>query len=249
MKRELVLFCGGPAIFGDGVPKPLLPVQADRSLIEHYLGQVDPSQYVSVTLLVERAHVEPFRAAIARASPTVPSRLLVIDDGASTLRKLQAFTTTDLGPNRVLEFSYPDLFFDGDPGFDRLDPQVLEHQVLISQIPVNSRFPRLMIDEYSGEVRGISRHVSAVPANPYYIFGGHLLALPERLRVLLEDFGAEYDLAVASLEFDFLSWLINRDLVIAHPLYGRMIHADTPRDLLQLQGWVPPWQASPQLHS
>lgn len=235
MMRELVLFCGGPAMGHEAVPKPLLHVDASRSLIETFLAQVSPEMHPRVTLLVERTYADRFRLVLESAAWPFATRVVECDDGSSTLVKFRTFLEAQATSTKLIEFSYPDLFFNGDLSFPQLEQEDLDRTVCISQIPVSSRFPRLMVDEYTGEVRGLSRHTSGVPANPYFIYGGHLLGHVDTLRRYGDEFVADHDPATVNLEFDFFSWLINRSRIKALPLYGELIHADSPRDFARLR--------------
>ena len=68
--------------------------------------------------------------------------------------------------------SYPDIFTFEKLAIPEPEDSQLEDKVFISYVPIFSRFPRLVVDQYLGTVRGISNHVSAMPSNPLHIYGG-----------------------------------------------------------------------------
>ena len=106
-----------------------------------------------------------------------------------------------------------------------------ESSVFISSTPILSRFPRLVIDPYAQTVRGISNHVSPMPANPLHIYGGHLVVRIDLMTKLINEFLDETLSTEPSLEFDMFYWLTNTARMFSIPIDGRWIQADSPREI------------------
>ncbi len=227
MRRAWGIFCGGPALYGDAVPKPLMPV-AERTLLHWYLSRLAPDQVSSICLLGDHEYgerlMEEARAAGVEAS------VLTSAVGASTLERARLFLTTQNASADVC-LTYPDVFAQ-----DRLDPVVEGFDVFLSVTALKSRFPRIHLDPYTHEVRSISNHTSPVPANPVHIFGGHIIGKAGTLRQLLHEFVSLSHRSAPTLEIDFFGWLINGGQVGAIPLFGDWFQVDSPRDVSRLEG-------------
>lgn len=230
MIRTLALFCGGPALYEGGVPKPLLPVR-ERTLLHWYLQGIEPSRVRSIHLLCDESYATAFED-VTNSVAQLDVRVVPVNDGATTLERAKSFLRLSLGVEEPVCLSYPDVFTEiGVPGEVSAD-----YGVHVSVAPLSSRFPRLFVDPYGGRVRGLSDYTSPVPANPIHIFGGHVLALAGALERLVCEFEAASEEERPSLEVDFFRWLVNRGLVGAFPLYGRWFHVDSPRDVVRLEG-------------
>lgn len=230
MSRALVLFCGGPPIYS-GAPKPLQTLPTGETLLERYLRHVEPRVPRDVVILCDAAFAAEYESLVARLAYSAALQVHACTDGSTTLTKLSEFLGSGYSTDRVVEFSYPDVFVAGDVVTPADDDPRLGEGVFISYTPIFSRFPRLVVDTYDGEIKGISNHSSPVPANPLHVFGGHLVAVVGVLKSLLEAFQAETMLPAPSLEFDMFYWLINTSRMHAMPLGGRWVQADSQREI------------------
>jgi len=234
MKRDFFLFCGGPAIYDNNHPKPLMTIRPGESLIRVYLKFLldrHPSKTERLTLLCDDEHKDLIRKDLESFDCKVPLGVVSCGSKSTTLTKLEFALSTVTDPSKFLEFTYPDIFFFGDcrePFSDELKTNPL---VCISASPLTSRFPRLIIDEYKNIVRGISNYSSPVPANPHFVFGGNLWGQADGLRSLVRDFKLQADLPNPSLEFDFFFWLINQKKMKCALSHGERILVDSSRDV------------------
>jgi NDP-sugar pyrophosphorylase family protein len=231
MMEVLALFCGGPAIYDDGVPKPLRRV-GGATLIEQYLRHGLTRQVDAVVLLCDASYASAF-ATIATQS-SVPTTVSSTPDGASTFERARHFLEeAELAPDDMVHLAYPDVFtsFPLDVPSD-VD---LSRRLLISTTTLTSRFPRFFVDPYTNAIRGISVHTSQVPANPIHIFGGDVLGQAALLEGLMGRFAAATDNPMPMLEADFFAWAINESLAESLPLYGAWQQIDSPRDITALE--------------
>ncbi|OBI26209.1 hypothetical protein A5709_07435 [Mycobacterium sp. E1386] len=230
MSRALVLFCGGPPIYS-GSPKPLQMLPTGETLLERFLRHVEPRVPDDVVILSDTDFAPEYQSVARRLAYSAALRVYACTDGSTTLTKLREFLDSGYPADRVVEFSYPDVFVAGDIATPADDDPRLVDGVFISYTPIFSRFPRLVVDTYDGEVKGISSHSSHVPANPLHVFGGHLIARVGVIKSLLEAFQAEAMLPSPSLEFDMFYWLINTSRMHAMAIGGRWVQADSPREI------------------
>ena len=230
MTNALVLFCGGLPIYA-GVPKPLQKLRTGETLIERYLEFIKARVPRRVVLIVEQSFECHFLALFDNYLYPAELTILACPDDSSTLTKLIFFLDSCGLPDQTVMFSYPDIFIEGHVD----EPSDIDNRLVdgafISYIPVVSRFPRLVIDMYDDSVQGITSHVSPVPANPLYVFGGHLLVRTGLMNLWVKSFLDETSLCEPTLEFDLFFWLINTFQLHSMPINGRWIQADSPRDI------------------
>jgi hypothetical protein len=230
MIDSLILFCGGPPIYG-GSPKPLQKLRTGQTLLERYLFHIKARVPKDIVLLVEESFESDYRRVVNELNYPASIRILACASDSSTFGKLQDFLKSDYPKDHIVMFSYPDIFVIGDIDKPAITDDSLSENVFISFTPVFSRFPRLVVDTYGSAVRCISNHSSPMPANPLHVFGGHLLVRVGLMENLVDTFLAEVDMTAPSLEFDVFSWLINTSHMLSMPIYGRWIQADSPREL------------------
>ena len=230
MSDALVLFCGGPQIYG-GVPKPLQKLRTGETLIERYLCHIKPHVPNEVVLLVDEAFEPDYHAIVKFIKYPAEITTLACADNSSTLSKLQTFLKSGYPDDRTVMFSYPDIYVIGEISEPAGTDERFADSVFISLTPVVSRFPRLVVDAYDNTVQGISNHASPMPANPLHVFGGHILVRAGLMNTLVNTFLNETGLPAASLEFDLFFWLINSTRMRSMPIYGRWIQADSPREI------------------
>lgn len=230
MTDTLILFCGGPPIYG-GVPKPLQKLRTGETLVERYLCHIKPNAPREIVLLVDQSFEGDIQNIVNEFKYPASIITLACANGSTTFAKLQAFLKSGYSEDRVVMFSYPDIFVIGDIEKPTDSNGSFSENVFISFTPVFSRFPRLIVDAYDSTVRGISNHTSPMAANPLHVFGGHLLVRVGLMNNLVETFLAEVGMAAPSLEFDMFFWLINTSRMLSMPIYGRWIQADSPREI------------------
>lgn len=230
---RLVLFCGGPAIYPGGVPKPLQLVDGESTLLELYLKTPFATAYSDVVLLCESDFTEAFRVVVKRCTNGVHFRLIETPSGSSTRLKLETYLAR-ARPEEVPEvWTYPDIFY-----FGSLIPREQvdwSEQAVLSLRAMTSRFPRIVMDPYSSRVRSITTHQSVVPANPAHLFGGHLLASPVLVSRVLSEVSKQATGEAISLELGVFSWMINRGLMDAFILEYPWLQADGPRELRSIR--------------
>lgn len=237
MNAPLFLFCGGPSIDGNGRPKPLMKVQNDLSLIIyylHYLKNYRQTMPTSITLLCDDGQEEAFAAEVRGFPYPVPILVKACGYQVSTFHKFEKALKEVENHEITAQFGYPDIFFFGkspEPVYGSLDS---DSSVYISAAPLTSRFPRLVVDVYNSEIKGISDYRSPVPANPMHVFGGDLWGVAGELLELVAQFKQQVITQPHSLEYDFFFWLINHKKMRCVMLYGDRIWVDSIRDIHNL---------------
>ena len=237
MKRTLFLFCGGPAIYGEDLPKPLMPVRPGESLLRVYLRFLETQQgrkLTKVTLLCDDNQEALFRSELENFDFLVPISIMSCGTNVNTLGKFEVAISTVIDPSLISVFSYPDIFFFGERIEPSEDDLKRNSGVFITAAPLTSRFPSLIIDSYNNIVKGISNYNSPVPANPHFVFGGELWGRTEAFVSLFRDFKLQVDMPNPSLEYDFFFWLINQKKMGCTILHGHRIWVDSSRDVQNL---------------
>lgn len=237
MRIDLYLFCGGRAIDDELRPKPLMKIGGSRTLLAHFLRHVHrhrPTMPASIKLLCDDGQELALEAELRSLDYAVPVSVRPCGPQASTFEKFRYALQCDHVSAQLVQFGYPDIFFFGD--YVEPTPAALEsgQRVHISAASIASRFPRLIVDTYKGQVRGISDYSSPVPANPLHVFGGDLWGRADQLLGLSTQFVSQACLQKPTLEHDFFFWLINHSLVDCVMQYGDRVWVDSPRDVEQL---------------
>lgn len=237
MNNPIYIFCGGPAIYGEGCPKPLMKIREDRSLLAHYLIYLKhhrKNMPQSVTLLCDDDQEAAIKADLNTLSYPVPIHIMACGQQPTTFDKLARALHDNANRKDVVQFGYPDIFsFDEftEPHHEALTSDASVH---ISAAALTSRFPRLIVDIYNNKVRGISNYSSPVPANPLHVFGGDLWGRIDQLLELVKEFQAQATTSSPSLEYDFFFWLINHNKMNCVMLHGERLWVDSMRDVSQL---------------
>jgi hypothetical protein len=231
-RSELVLFSGGPAIYAGEVPKPLQVLSGGRTLLELYLNRDFASTFDSIKICCESNYANAFGEVLERFSRLNISLNLTPPE-STTLEKLSSCLTAGKGLERNLVCTYPDIFYFGSE-LPILAERDLTDRFVISVRPLESRLPRLMIDPYSGMAKSISMHRSPNPANPIYMYGGHLFAHSDTLARVIDQFNSANTQLKPILEVEVFSWMISRNLVDTAVLQGEWIQCDSPRDQSRL---------------
>jgi hypothetical protein len=237
MDIPLFLFCGGPAIDSYGHPKPLMKIHKERTLLTHFLLYLQfyrRSLPQKIILLCDDGQKDSIQSEINNLN--YPREICIETSGSNTNTfKKFCHALGKISHNKsVVQFGYPDIFsFDkfAEPKMEDLESNAM---VCISTAVLTSRFPRLAVDIYNSEVRGISNYTSPVPANPLHIFGGDLWGRSDYLFSLADKFLHETKLQNPSLEYDFFFWLINLKKMSCVIQYGERLLVDSIRDINQL---------------
>lgn len=236
MTAHLFLFCGGPAIDIEGDPKPLMKIREGKTLIVFFLEHLKYSRKpmpTSITLLCDEGQESAFWAEVSDLNYPVPISVQPCGINASTFDKFESALASLLPGQEYVQFGYPDIFFFGEfvGPEERVESNVSAH---ISAATLTSRFPRLIVDVFDNEVRGISDYSSSVPANPLYVFGGDLWGRSSQLIQLAAEFRTKSLTPTPTLEYDFFFWLINQKKIGCVLLHGDRIWVDSNRDVRQL---------------
>lgn len=237
MNIPLHLFCGGPAIDGEGHPKPLMRIREGRSLVVHFLHylksyrQAMPS---SITLLCDDGQEAAYDSELRGFAYPVPIRIQACGTHATTFKKFEQALGYTEDSQAMVQFGYPDIFFFGDYVEPKKEDLESSSSIHISAAALTSRFPRLIVDVYNNEIRGISKYKSPVPANPHYVFGGDLWGRVDELMALIEEFRTQEGIIAPSLEYDFFFWLINQKKLRCVMLHGERLWIDSVRDVHNL---------------
>jgi len=237
MNTPLFLFCGGPAINGAGNPKPLMKIKEELSLLIHYLDylkQYRSSMPSSVTLLCDDGQEAAIQAELDSLPYPVPISVQACGVQATTFEKFENALREIKYNNAVVQFGYPDIFAFNEYSEPNKEDIEFTASVYISAAALTSRFPRLIVDVYNNELRGITNYSSPVPANPLHVFGGDLWGRADVLLTLVIEFKSQLDTLSPSLEYDFFFWLINQKKMRCVMLHGKRIWIDSVRDVHHL---------------
>ena len=237
MSVAIYLFCGGPAIYGEGRPKPLMKIREDRSLLAHYLIYLKHHRNnlpESITLLCDDSQETAIKKEISYISYPVPIYTMACGQQPSTFEKLCRALQESKDQKQFVQFGYPDIF-----SFDEFTEPYQETfelggSVYISAAALTSRFPRLIVDVYNNKVQGISNYTSPMPANPMHVFGGDLWGRVSQLLELVKEFKDHTTAPRPSLEYDFFVWLINQNKLNCFLLQGERLWVDSIRDVNKL---------------
>jgi len=234
--QDLFLFCGGQAVDSAGGPKPLMKIAEDKSLIQYYLEHLDKGKNTPnrVTLLCDYGQKKEFTTDLGALKFSYSIEILESNEGSSTFDKLLIALETRDGESEFLHFSYPDIFFFGDSPIPNGADSFFNDGVAISVATLTSRFPRLVVDIYGNNIKGISDHTSLMPANPLHVFGGDLWARKSILRQLIREFLQNNTTYKPSLEYDLFFWLVNQARVRSLMMYGDWLLVDSARDIRRL---------------
>ncbi len=237
MSNPIYLFCGGPAIYGEELPKPLMKIREGRSLLVHYLIHLKHHRNnmpESVTLLCDDDQESAIKVDLRELSYPVPIHIKACGQQPTTFEKLCRALHESTNTKKLVQFGYPDIFsFDEftEPSTEVMTSDAPAH---ISAAALTSRFPQLIVDVYNNKVRGISNYTSPVPANPLYVFGGDLWGRVDHLVALVKQFQDQSTTSSPSLEYDFFFWLINHNKMNCVLLHGERLWVDSMRDVNQL---------------
>jgi hypothetical protein len=222
-------------MYGLGRPKPLMQVDGGRSLLAHCLEHLQrrPSPPSAVTLLCDEGQQEAYAAELAALACELPVGVLACGPQASTMEKFEIALRAQADGQAVLRFGYPDIFYFGQD-VEPASSDLAQGLVHISAAALSSRFPRLVIDVYTGRIKSISNHSAAVPANPMHVFGGDLWGQVDALRALCAQFRDQGQQSGASLEHDFFFWLTNHQKLRCVMLHGERLWVDSLRDVHRL---------------
>jgi hypothetical protein len=240
MNFELFLFCGGVAMDQEGRPKPLMKLHDGRSLIAHFLSfftAQNGNPPKKITLLCDDGQKTLYEAELKKTQVLCSIAIQECGKNSTTFEKFScALRALDMEHVRsFIHFSYPDIFFFGESSEPSISSLESETALIISAAPLTSRFPRLSIDPYSNEVKGISNYNSPVPANPMHVFGGDIWGRAEKLIELIGEFSAQHaETLKPSLEYDFFFWLVNEKKVRCVMKHGERLLVDSFRDVQKL---------------
>jgi len=237
MNVPLFLFCGGPSIYGDGLPKPLMQISDGQSLIIFFLNYLKRHRLVmptSITLLCDDGQEVVLKTELNGFSYPVPIRIQACGHQSSTFEKFEQALIEIKDSKAIVQFGYPDIFFLGEHSEPAKEVIESDFDVHISAASLTSRFPQLIVDVYTSEIKGISNYSSLVPSNPQNVFGGDLWGRVDELLTLIREFKLQGQIPDPSLEFDFFFWLINRKKMRCVMLYGERIWIDSIRDIHHL---------------
>lgn len=237
MSTHLFLFCGGAAVDEQSRPKPLMKIREGRSLLVHFLYHLEKYRAklpASITLLCDNGQEKAFETEAGNIDYPVPIHILACGSQASTFEKFEKALHEAKENKDLVQFGYPDIFFFGEHSDPEGKLPESEPGIYISVTTLTSRFPRLIVDVYNNEIKGISNYSSAIPANPLHIFGGDLWGRTTELLKLVSEFKSQTDLGSPSLEYDFFFWLINHMKTRCLLLYGEWMEIDSIRDIRRL---------------
>ena len=220
---SLILFCGGEKIYGGNNPKPLMS-HNDKILIVEYLNKIKNSNFNSIFLLVENEDYKNFEFLTAFKN----LEILRVEDQSSTLQKVKKILNENYDDiHENIFFSYPDIIYDQEIFIHTFDSS-LDLKIT----PLKSRFPEIIRDRFSDNIKGITIFDSPVPANPTFIFAGVAAIKKAVLKKQLKDFVARNGVDT-NFEVDFFQFMIDQNLAKYQIYSGKWKTIDSIKDFLQ----------------
>lgn len=230
---ELVLLCGGPAIYGTGVPKPLQLVRGRETLLELYINSGPFANVETANLLVERRDLDAFEEVLDRLG----SRALihVSEDQSSTAQKILGFCERSVARDQLHVFTYPDIFFFGDLGQEFYED---ESKIWLSSRTMSSRFPRFFAEPYSSKLLSISPPHEQEGSNRVLMYGGHIVSRPNVLVSAINEWLADSDSKGGVLEERGFAHFVRCGLARHFELRGDWYQADNAREISKIAARV-----------
>ena len=227
-QKELVLFAGGTVTVREYIkPKALLNIDCDRTILETFLEHLPKNSFSKIHLLIEVDRLDEFEyiANWGMKNLNLKIQLTLTETGSSTEEKLVKFLSS--GTDNRLVISYPDVFSSAQ--FWSSNDEIPEDKILVTVVPITSRFPRVLFSPFESLVKGVSAYQAKVPANPHHVFSGRFegdaLCIKENLNEYRKTEGH-----VNNLEVGFFDWLAARKSLISKIYLGPWFVADGPRD-------------------
>lgn len=220
---SLILFCGGEKIYGEKNPKPLMSYN-DKTLIVEYLNRIQTSSFESIVLLVENQDYKNFEFIATFKN----LKILSVEDKSSTLQKVRKMLNENYDDiHENIFFSYPDIIYEQEIFIHTFDSSLN-----LKITPLKSRFPEIIRDRFSENIKGITIFDSPVPANPTFIFAGVAAIKKDILKNQLKDFILRSE-ADGNFEVDFFQFMIDQNLAKYQIYSGKWKTIDSKKDFLQ----------------
>jgi len=235
MISNLVLFCGGDALYQNERPKPLDLMPNSLSILETYLRQKNLEIIPKITLLVEEEFYVEINEKIDSSNNNLRIiSVLSVPNKSSTFSKTKSFLSQMSPSEDTILFTYPDIFYFGN--WDNLLSSVdLDSRMRISGLFLQSRFPVITFNPYVGKVLSISLRTKRIPANASTIYAGHFIARHEDLESAIVLFESKHkDVTNATLEGDFFKFLVSEGKLHVCLLEEAWIKADSMKEKVQI---------------
>jgi len=231
MIEEVVLFCGGKPLHPGSVPKPLTLMPNSISILGNYLRQKFLREVNQITLLAEEDYVEKLMSVIhGNELSHLNIRCITLQNGSSTFNKVHTLLSSKVKLAGSLLFTYPDIFYFGD--FAEIFSDADLDSMFVTGVYLQSRFPEITFNPYSGDIRSISLRPPRVPASSSTIFAGHFFARYEQIRLDWEKFcSANRMRNDLSFEGDFFKYLVNENKLKVQILGRKWIKADSSNEM------------------
>jgi len=227
-QKELAVFAGGAITVRECCkPKALLNIDCDRTILETFLEHLPENSFSKVHLLIERDRLDEFEyiSDWGMNNLNLQIRLVLTETGSSTEEKLVKFLSSGID-NRIV-ISYPDVFSSAQ--FWCCNDEIPEDKILVTAVPITSRFPRILCSPFESVVKGVSAYQAKVPANPHHVFSGRFEGDAFFIKESLDEY-RRAEGHVNDLEVGFFDWLAARKFLISKIYLGPWFVADGPRD-------------------
>ncbi len=235
MISNLVLFCGGEAIYQNKKPKPLDLMPNSLSVLENYLRQKHLEIIPKITILAEEEFYVEIKEKIESSNDNLREiSVLSVPNESSTFSKTKRFLSQISTIEDTILFTYPDIFYFGSWA-NLLSSEDLNSGMRISGLFLQSRFPEITFNPYVGRVLSITLRTKRIPANASTIYAGHFIARREDLESSINLFESEHkDITNASLEGDFFKFLVSAGKLHVCLLEEAWIKADSMKEMVQI---------------
>lgn len=235
MISNLVLFCGGDALYQNKRPKPLDLMPNSISVLENYLRQKHLEIIPKITILAEEEFYIEIKEKIESSNDNLRTiSVLSVPNDSSTFSKTKTFLSQISTSEDTILFTYPDIFYFGS--WDKLlSSEDLNSRMRISGLFLQSRFPEITFNPYVGRVLSINLRTKRVPANASTIYAGHFIARREDLESAINLFENEHKgITNAALEGDFFRFLVSAGKLDVCLLEEAWIKADSMKEMVQI---------------
>lgn len=215
------------------MPKPLEFISEKKTLLEAYLSLPFVRQFTRVIIICEPGFESCFQNELHNHVDHCETDLVLSATGTSTLEKLRHFVNVANDLMSPTVFTYPDIFVGGSLNVRSLLAEA-HSSATITVVPLRPKFPRVFLAPYSAKALSVTTRQERNPANPVFLFAGHLIGTPSFFSKALAYPYLQRKIQDYSLENDFLSHLIDLNSLSYHKILDAYVKFDGPRDSLNV---------------
>jgi len=220
INKKIFVFCGGPKLYNDA-SKGLSKFDSDTPLFVRHCNSLK-NIFQEIIYLVNDCETSKFQK-ISKDYSLQGVSFIPFLESSSTFDNFTEilFSYTN---EAYLWFTYVDIF--AQQSFWDDCSSLCSH---IKIVPFKSRFPKVFLEPFTENVKGVSSYISNVPANTDYIFGGYFFC--NRSEIIDSYKMINFERFSGLLEVEFFDQLALLNKLKAITFFKQWIHIDHFRDL------------------